>query len=138
MNITPKITLTQNCPTFSNPSNGGTNSSSCGKCAFCDIQTAGIAYLGWQHSDSMIFTLDKYSYENHINLIGMDIYLAPGTADTANDPNYGYDYGQAHDAMDLFAKMKDEGSDNHITGNELSNLLIFSLFITLCLLRISL
>ena len=86
------------------------------RCAFCDIQTAGIAYLGWQHSDSMIFTLDKYSYENHINLIGMDIYLAPGTADTANDPNYGYDYGQAHDAMDLFAKMKDEGSDNHITG----------------------
>lgn len=86
------------------------------RCAFCDIQTAGIAYLGWQHSDSMIFTLDKYSYENHINLIGMDIYLAPGTADTATDPNYGYDYGQAHDAMDLFAKMKDEGSDNHITG----------------------
>ena len=86
------------------------------RCAFCDIQTAGIAYLGWQHSDSMIFTLDKYSYENHINLIGMDIYLAPGTADTTTDPNYGYDYGQAHDAMDLFAKMKDEGSDNHITG----------------------
>ena len=86
------------------------------RCAFCDIQTAGIAYLGWQHSDSMIFTLDKYSYENHINLIGMDIYLAPGTEDTTKDPNYGYDYGQAHDAMDLFAKMKDEGSDNHITG----------------------
>lgn len=86
------------------------------RCAFCDIQTAGIAYLGWQHSDSMIFTLDKYSYENHINLIGMDVYLAPGTEDTTKDPNYGYDYGQAHDAMDLFAKMKDEGSDNHITG----------------------
>lgn len=86
------------------------------RCAFCDIQTAGIAYLGWLHSDSMIFTLDKYSYENHINLIGMDIYLAPGTADTTSDPNYGYDFGQAHDAMDLFSKMKDEGSDNHITG----------------------
>ena len=86
------------------------------RCAFCDIQTAGIAYLGWQHSDSMIFTLDKYSYENHINLIGMDIYLAPGTEDTIKDPNYGYDFGQANDAMDLFSKMKDEGSDNHITG----------------------
>lgn len=86
------------------------------RCAFCNIQTAGIAHLGWQHNDSMIFTLDKYSYENNINLIGMDIYLAPGTDETTNDPNYGYDYGQAYDAMDLFSKMKDEGSDNHITG----------------------
>lgn len=85
-------------------------------CAFCDIKTAGILYLSWQNSDSMIFTLDKNSYENHINLIGMDVYLAPGTAGTTQDPNYGYDYGQAYDAMDLFSKMQDEGSDNHITG----------------------
>ncbi|KZU93866.1 phage baseplate upper protein [Lactiplantibacillus plantarum] len=86
------------------------------RCAFCDIQTAGIANLEWQHSDSMIFTLDKYSYENHINLIGMDIYLAPGTNDTMENPDFGHDFGQANDAMDLFSKMKDEGSDNHITG----------------------
>ncbi|WP_087842759.1 phage baseplate upper protein [Lactiplantibacillus plantarum] len=86
------------------------------RCAFCDIQTAGIANLEWQHSDSMIFTLDKYSYENHINLIGMDIYLAPGTADTMNNPDYGKGFGQANDAIDLFSKMKDDGSDNHITG----------------------
>lgn len=85
-------------------------------CAFCDIQTAGVIYLGWLNNDSMIFTLDKYSYENHINLIGMDIYLAPGSEETVDNPNYGYDFGQAHDAMDLFTKMKDEGSDNHITG----------------------
>lgn len=86
------------------------------RCSFCDIETAGITYLGLQHNDSMIFTLDEYSYENHINLIGMDIYLAPSTADTTSNPDYGYDFGQANDAMDLFSKMKDEGSDNHITG----------------------
>lgn len=93
------------------------------RCAFCDIQTAGIADLEWQHSDSMIFTLDKYSYENHINLIGMDIYLAPGTNETDENPDFGYDFGQANDAMDLFSKMKNEGSDNHITGWQIDQVL---------------
>ena len=40
VNITPKLTITQNCPMFTHPSQGGTSSSSCGKCAFCDIQRA--------------------------------------------------------------------------------------------------
>lgn len=93
------------------------------RCAFCDIQTAGIANLEWQHSDSMIFTLDKYSYENHINLIGMDIYLAPGTNETIENPDFGHNFGQAYDAMDLFSKMKDEGSDNHITGWQIGHTL---------------
>ncbi|MGJ3734866.1 BppU family phage baseplate upper protein [Lactiplantibacillus plantarum] len=93
------------------------------RCAFCDIKTVGIADLTWQHNDSMIFTLDKYSYENHIDLIGMDVYLAPGTADTISNPDFGYNFGEANDAMDLFSKMKDEGSDNHITGCQIGQTL---------------
>lgn len=85
-------------------------------CAFCDIKTAGIIYLGWQHPDSMIFCMDKLCYENHINLVGMDLFLTPGGAEYEHNPNLGYDYGNAYDALDLFAKMRDEGSDNHITG----------------------
>ncbi len=38
INVTPKMTYSTNCPAFTNPSNGGTNSSSCGKCAFCDLK----------------------------------------------------------------------------------------------------
>ena len=92
-------------------------------CAFCDIKTAGIIYLGWQHPDSMIFCMDKLCYENHINLVGMDLFLTPGGAEYEHNPNLGYDYGNAYDALDLFAKMRDEGSDNHISGCQLAQTL---------------
>ena len=92
-------------------------------CAFCDIKTAGILYLGWQHPDSMIFYMDKLCYENHINLVGMDLFLTPGGAGYEHNPNLGYDYGNAYDALDLFAKMRDEGSDNHISGCQLAQTL---------------
>ncbi len=37
INVTPKITLTQNCSDFTNKANGGNNDNSCGKCTFCDM-----------------------------------------------------------------------------------------------------
>ncbi len=36
-NLTSRVNLTQSCEMFSNPSEGGTNDSSCGKCSFCDV-----------------------------------------------------------------------------------------------------
>ena len=91
--------------------------------AFCDIETAGILYLGWLHSDSKIFTMDELCYENHINLVGEDLFLSPGGTAFEKNPNLGYDYGNAVDAMDLFDKMVDKGADNHISGYQIAQTL---------------
>lgn len=91
--------------------------------AFCDIKTAGILYLGWLHSDSKIFTLDELCYENHINIVGEDLFLSPGGTAFEKNPNLGYDYGRAFDAMDLFEKMVDKGADNHISGYQIAQTL---------------
>ena len=37
LKINSEMNITRNCQIFSNPANGGTNSSSCGKCNFCDL-----------------------------------------------------------------------------------------------------
>ena len=92
-------------------------------CAFCDVKTAGIMYLGWQHSDSKIYDIDKLSYENHINVVGLDIFKTAGGTDFEKNPDLGYDYGYAYDAMDLFSRMIDRGTDNHITGWQLAQTL---------------
>ncbi|WP_278844587.1 BppU family phage baseplate upper protein [Limosilactobacillus vaginalis] len=91
--------------------------------AFCDIKTAGILYLSWLHSDSKIFTMDELCYENHINLVGEDLFLSPGGTAFEKNPNLGYDYGNAVDAMDLFDKMVDKGADNHISGYQIAQTL---------------
>lgn len=91
--------------------------------AFCDIKTAGILYLSWMHSDSKIFTMDELCYENHINLVGEDLFLSPGGTAFEKNPNLGYDYGNAVDAMDLFDKMVDKGADNHISGYQIAQTL---------------
>ena len=92
-------------------------------CAFCDVKTAGIMYLGWQHSDSKIYDIDKLSYENHINIVGLDIFKTAGGTEFEKNPDLGYDYGYAYDAMDLFDRMIDRGTDNHITGWQLAQTL---------------
>lgn len=92
-------------------------------CAFCDVKTAGIMYLGWQHSDSKIYDIDKLSYENHINIVGLDIFKTAGGTEFDKNPDLGYDYGYAYDAMDLFDRMIDRGTDNHITGWQLAQTL---------------
>ncbi len=38
INVAPKMTYSTNCSTFTKPAYGGSNSSSCGKCSFCDLK----------------------------------------------------------------------------------------------------
>ena len=71
----------------------------------------------------MIFTADKYSCENTINLMLMDIYHVMGGIDYKDYPTVGSDFGNAYDAMDLFSHMRDEGIDNHIIGDQIGQTL---------------
>lgn len=91
--------------------------------SYCDLRKIGIDHLGLSHPDSMIFTADKYSCENTINLMLMDIYHVMGGIDYKDFPTVGSDFGNAYDAMDLFSHMRDEGIDNHIIGDQIGQTL---------------
>lgn len=91
--------------------------------SYCDLRKIGIDHLGLSHPDSMIFTADKYSCENTINLMLMDIYHVMGGIDYKDYPTVGSDFGNAYDAMDLFSHMRDEGIDNHIIGDQIGQTL---------------
>lgn len=91
--------------------------------SYCDLRKIGIDHFGLAHSDSMLFTTDKYSCENNISIMLMDLYHVRGDIDYKNYPIVGDDFGNAYDALDLFGRMKDEGVDNHITGDQISQTL---------------
>lgn len=91
--------------------------------SYCDLRKIGIDHLGLTHSDSMIFTADKYSCENTINIMLMDLYHVRGDIDYKDYPIVGLDFGNAYDALDLFGRMKDEGVDNHVTSDQISQAL---------------
>lgn len=91
--------------------------------SYCDLEKIGIDHLGLSHSNSMIFTADKYSCENTINIMLMDLYHVRGDIDYKDYPTVGDDFGNAYDALDLFSHMKDEGINNHITGDQIAQTL---------------
>ncbi|QIZ05262.1 hypothetical protein [Limosilactobacillus reuteri] len=91
--------------------------------SYCDLRKIGIDHLGLAHSNSMLFTADKYSCENTINIMLMDLYHVPGGIDYRDYPVVGDDFGNAYDALDLFSHMKDEGINNHITGDQIAQTL---------------
>lgn len=91
--------------------------------SYCDLRKIGIDSLGLTHSDSMIFAADKYSCENTLNIMLMDLYLVRGDIDYKDYPIVGNDFGNAYDALDLFSHMKDEGIDNHITSDQIAQTL---------------